>query len=138
MVIRKSTFPQKVAVNNNRAATAGKHPRAWALLRFWVSLRFYNKQPDKKLGSRIFGVLNLASFLPSNFPCLFSTVYTANVYRDLWFPIGFSAISMEKGCKSKLILLKRKKNGYVVGKPCNTTYRLQGNPMITIGFSYYL
>ena len=31
-----------------RAATAGKAPKAWALPRFWVSIRSYKKQPVKK------------------------------------------------------------------------------------------
>ena len=38
-----------------RAATAGKAPKAWALLRFWVSIRSYKKQPVKKLWGRILG-----------------------------------------------------------------------------------
>ena len=36
-----------------RAATAGKAPKAWALPRFWVSIRSYKKQPVKKNWGRI-------------------------------------------------------------------------------------
>ena len=54
-------------------------------------------------------------------------------------PIVFSAISMEKGCKNhrETLYSSKGKIVYVVGKPCNI-YRLQGNPMITIGFPYNL
>ena len=34
-------------------ATAGKAPKAWALPRFWVSIRPYKKQPVKKIWGRI-------------------------------------------------------------------------------------
>ena len=33
-----------------RGVTAGKAHKAWALCRFWVSIRFYKKQPVKKFG----------------------------------------------------------------------------------------
>ena len=39
-----------------RAATAGKAPKAWALLRFWVSIRSYKKQLVKKIWGRILGL----------------------------------------------------------------------------------
>ena len=39
-----------------RATTAGKVPKAWALPRFWVSIRFYKKQPVKKRWGRIQGL----------------------------------------------------------------------------------
>ena len=39
-----------------RAATAGKAPKAWALPRFWVSIRSYKKQPVKKIWGRILGL----------------------------------------------------------------------------------
>ena len=34
----------------SRAATAGKTPKAWALPRFWISIRSYKKQLVKKMG----------------------------------------------------------------------------------------
>ena len=40
----------------SRAATAGKAPKAWALPRFWVSIRSYKKQPVKKIWGRILGL----------------------------------------------------------------------------------
>ena len=41
----------------DRAAAAGKAPKAWALLiRFWVSMRSYKKQPVKKNWGRILGL----------------------------------------------------------------------------------
>ena len=48
----------------------------------------------------------------------------------------FPAISIEKGCKNhkETLYSSKGKIVYVVGKPCNT-YRLQGNPIIIIGFS---
>ena len=36
-----------------RAATVGKAPKAWALFRFWASIRSYKKQPVKKIWGRI-------------------------------------------------------------------------------------
>ena len=39
-----------------RAATAGKAPKAWALPRFWVSIRSYKKPPIKKIWGRILGL----------------------------------------------------------------------------------
>ena len=42
-----------------RAATAGKTPKAWALPRFWVSIRSYKKQPVKKIWDRILGLAGL-------------------------------------------------------------------------------
>ena len=44
-------------------------------------------------------------------------------------PVGFSAISMEKGCKNhkEAVYSSKGKIVYVVGKPCNI-YRLQGKP----------
>ena len=39
-----------------RAATAGKAPKAWALPRFWISIRSYKKQPVKKIWDRILGL----------------------------------------------------------------------------------
>ena len=35
---------------------AGKAPKAWALPRFWVSIRSYKKQPVKKIWGRILGL----------------------------------------------------------------------------------
>ena len=35
-----------------RAATAGKAPKAWALPRFWVSIRSYRKKQVKKIQGR--------------------------------------------------------------------------------------
>ena len=51
------------------------------------------------------------------------------------FPVVFSAISMEKGCKNhrKTLYSSKGKIVYIVEKPCNI-YRLRGNPMIIIGF----
>ena len=48
---------------------------------------------------------------------------------------GKSAISMEKGCKNhrETLYSSKGKIAYIVEKPCNI-YRLQGNPMIIIGF----
>ena len=40
----------------DRAATAGKAPKAWALPRFWVSILSYKKQPVKKNWGRILGL----------------------------------------------------------------------------------
>ena len=37
----------------SRAATAGKAPKAWALPRFWVSIRSYEITGQKKLGQNI-------------------------------------------------------------------------------------
>ena len=39
-----------------RAAMAGKAPKAWALPRFWVSIRSYKKQLVKEIWSRILGL----------------------------------------------------------------------------------
>ena len=39
-----------------RGATAGKAPKAWALPRFWVSIRSYKKPPIKKIWGRILGL----------------------------------------------------------------------------------
>ena len=39
-----------------RGAKAGKAPKAWALPRFWVSIRSYKKQPVKKFWGRILGL----------------------------------------------------------------------------------
>ena len=50
---------------SGRGATAGKAPKAWALPRFWVSIRSYKKQPVEKIWSRILG---LASNLPWRAP----------------------------------------------------------------------
>ena len=33
-----------------------KAPKAWALPKFWVSIRFYKKQPVKKIWARILGL----------------------------------------------------------------------------------
>ena len=41
---------------NIKAATAGKAPKAWALIRFWVSIRSYKKQLVKKKWGRILGL----------------------------------------------------------------------------------
>ena len=59
-------------------------------------------------------------------------MFTGN-YGDL---AGKSAISMEKGCKNhrETLYSSKGKIAYIVEKPCNI-YRLQGNPMIIIGFS---
>ena len=35
---------------------AGKAPKAWALPRFWVSIRSYKKQPVKKIWGRTLGL----------------------------------------------------------------------------------
>ena len=40
-----------------RGATAGKAPKAWALPRFWVSIRSYKKQLVKKIWGRILGLV---------------------------------------------------------------------------------
>ena len=40
-----------------KSATAGKAPKAWALSRFWVSIRSYKKQLVKKICSRILGLV---------------------------------------------------------------------------------
>ena len=40
-----------------RGATADKAPKAWALPRFWVSIRSYKKQPVKKIWGRILGLV---------------------------------------------------------------------------------
>ena len=47
----------------------------------------------------------------------------------------FPAISMEKGCKNhkETLYSSKGKIVYVVGNPCNI-YRLQGNPIVIIGF----
>ena len=41
---------------DNRGATTGKVPKAWALPRFWVSIHSYKKQPVKKIWVRILGL----------------------------------------------------------------------------------
>ena len=40
----------------DRAATAGKAPKAWAFPRFWVSIYSYKKQLVKKKWGRILGI----------------------------------------------------------------------------------
>ena len=40
----------------DRAATAGKAPKAWVLPRFWVSIGCYKKQPVKKIWGRVLGL----------------------------------------------------------------------------------
>jgi hypothetical protein len=49
----------------------------------------------------------------------------------------FPAISIEKGCKNhrETHTPLKGKIVYVVGKPCNI-YRLQGNPIIIMGFPH--
>ena len=39
-----------------RAPMCGKAPKAWALPRFWVSMRSYKKQLVKKIWGRILGL----------------------------------------------------------------------------------
>ena len=39
----------------DRSTTPTKAPKAWALPKFWVSIRSYNKQPVKKIWGRILG-----------------------------------------------------------------------------------
>ena len=46
-------MPEVESTLSIRAATAGKAPKAWALPRFWVSIRSYKKQPVKKIWGRI-------------------------------------------------------------------------------------
>ena len=41
---------------SHRGATAGKAHKAWALPRFWVSIRSYKKQPVKNIWDRILGL----------------------------------------------------------------------------------
>ena len=45
-----------------RDAMAGKAPKAWALPRFWVSIRSYKLQPVKKIWGRISRVIWHFSF----------------------------------------------------------------------------
>ena len=55
--MRSSFLPKcqpKIDFNMYRGATAGKAPKAWALPRFWVSIRSYKKQPVKQIWGRIF------------------------------------------------------------------------------------
>jgi hypothetical protein len=56
---KKSTLHgtrQIVSRQEGRAATAGKAPKAWALPRFWFSIRSHKKQPIKKILGRILGL----------------------------------------------------------------------------------
>ena len=48
-----------------RAATAGKAGKVWSLSRFWVSIRSYKKQPNKKFWGRILDLawLKIAALL---------------------------------------------------------------------------
>ena len=52
----RALFQKGVHFIVNRAATAGKASKAWALPRFWVSIRSYKKQPIKKNWGRILGL----------------------------------------------------------------------------------
>ena len=47
---------QLIYVDQDRAATAGKAPKAWALPRFWVSIRSYKKQLVKNIWGRVLGL----------------------------------------------------------------------------------
>ena len=53
IVIRVSGVSKSILI---KGATAGKAPKAWALPRFWVSIRSYKKQLVKKIWGRILGL----------------------------------------------------------------------------------
>ena len=56
MVRMLDTHNIKRYLLTHRGATAGKALKAWALPRFWVSIRSYKKQPVKKFWGRILGL----------------------------------------------------------------------------------
>ena len=45
----ETTKDEKVHAEISRGATTGKAPKAWALPRFWVSIRSYKKQYSMNL-----------------------------------------------------------------------------------------
>ena len=53
---KEEWFRLQAPSSKSRAATTGKAPKAWALPRFWVSIRSFKEQPVKKIWGRILGL----------------------------------------------------------------------------------
>ena len=75
-------------------------------------------------------------YYQTNGSVLYVLLHTLQMFTGIYgVPVGFSTISMEKGCKNhrETLYSSKGKIVYVVAKPCNI-YRLQE----TIGFPYNL
>ena len=84
-------------------ATDGKAPKAWALLRFWVSIRSYKKQPVKKIWGRILGLVWL-KFAVAPLPVFVSYMKRLSVFYPLLLQPSFPCVAYHSGKPIKFSL----------------------------------